>query len=739
MYLNDGDGTFTRQGAAAPDAILGHARGAAWGDYDNDGDLDLLVGIDGGSNMLFRNNGGGSWTNVAASLGIQNGTAATKSVSFADYDNDGDLDIYYANNSQANVLYRNNLDDSNYLKVNVVGLGSGYSPRDGIGTRIELWNSDMSTLLAIREVSGGEGYGNFPSRIQHFGLASGWGGGDGTYVVRAKFTSGIVVTRQGVVPTGETIVVGSTTLNQTIEITEAATVTLGNHAAGQEADKFSSNCVASVTGAELFAFQLVNNINRTPVVDKIKIQLSSVTGISDTDFGNLELFVDDNGDGTIDGSDTSGTVGGTGVVDAGVTTITFDGNFSIPASATVNYILKGDVTNLVAGDTVTIDLGPSDVLFTSGAVGIGGSNPTSVTHTASVSASALSFTNIAASAGVANTNSSTTGSVAFSDADNDGYVDVLFNGPNAGDPRLYLNNGDNTFAASSTFTALTFDRSIVFGDFNNDGRRDVAFTYFTKLHRNDTVPTFTDVTASSTLANANPEGAGWLDYDGDGWLDLVHPDGNSGSANLWRNNGDGTFSDWTFTAGLPTSGLGNGEWVLVGDYNTDGNTDIFYERGGPTGSLYLFRNNGDGTFADITPTSGLGSAVGIDYRAGFCLGDYDNDGDFDLFVSQVGANNTLYRNNGNDTFSNVTATSGDINTVVANSYGCSVGDFDNDGDVDIFVTNNGAADHLFRNNGDDTFTEIGASVGLGNNNPEIRISPVLLWRILIMTAIWMHL
>ncbi|NOR26068.1 MAG: hypothetical protein GQ542_17115, partial [Desulforhopalus sp.] len=109
---------------------------------------------------------------------------------------------------------------------------------------------------------------------------------------------------------------------------------------------------------------------------------------------------------------------------------------------------------------------------------------------------------------------------------------------------------------------LSYDRSIVFGDFNNDDKRDVAFTTYTKLHRNDTVPTFTDITASSTLANANPEGAGWLDYDGDGWLDFVHPDGSSGSANLWQNNGDETFSDQTGAAGLPTSGLGNGEWVL---------------------------------------------------------------------------------------------------------------------------------------------------------------------------------
>ncbi|MCP4594991.1 LamG-like jellyroll fold domain-containing protein, partial [Neptuniibacter sp.] len=220
LYLNAKDGTFTRQGSAACDADLGDTTGVAWGDYDNDGDLDLLLGNDGSANYLFRNDGGGAWTDVAGTLGIQNGTLESHSVSFADYDNDGDLDIYYNNSSAANALYRNNLDNDNYLKVKVVGAGRGNSPRDGIGTRIELWNSDESSLLAIREVSGGEGYGNFPSRIQHFGLASNWGGPSGSYVVKAKFTSGIVATRASVIPENESITIDVETLTNTIEIRE---------------------------------------------------------------------------------------------------------------------------------------------------------------------------------------------------------------------------------------------------------------------------------------------------------------------------------------------------------------------------------------------------------------------------------------------------------------------------------------------------------------------------------------
>ena len=153
-------------------------------------------------------------------------------------------------------------------------------------------------------------------------------------------------------------------------------VSLADHAAGQETDRFGTE--SAVTGAELFAFKLTNNTGSTITVDEVVFQLSSVTGISDTDFANLTIYVDDNGDGTIDGGETTGTVGGSGTVNAGVSTITFSTNFDISASTTVNYILKGDVSNLADDDTVTIDLGTSNVTLTSGTVG--GSDTTSVTH-----------------------------------------------------------------------------------------------------------------------------------------------------------------------------------------------------------------------------------------------------------------------------------------------------------------------------------------------------------------------
>ncbi|MGA1845120.1 MAG: DUF2341 domain-containing protein, partial [bacterium] len=154
-------------------------------------------------------------------------------------------------------------------------------------------------------------------------------------------------------------------------------VELGDHAAGQEPDAFTD--AASVTDAELFAFHLINRRGVTVEVDQIVFSLSAVSGIVQGDFSNLEIYVDTDNDGTLEaGEDTS--VGGTGVVDAGCTTITFSENFDIAALATVNYILLGDVANLVTGDTVTISLATANVTLVTDIAG--GVAPANATHLA---------------------------------------------------------------------------------------------------------------------------------------------------------------------------------------------------------------------------------------------------------------------------------------------------------------------------------------------------------------------
>ncbi|MCH8247650.1 MAG: VCBS repeat-containing protein, partial [Bacteroidetes bacterium] len=222
LYRNNGDNTFTEVVSFGISDDGGGYNGMAWGDYDHDGDLDLFVAHANSANQLFRNNGNSTFTDIAASVGL-NDAASNYGAVWADYDLDGDLDLFVGGSASNSKLFLNTQDDTDYLKVKVTGEGAGFSAKDGTGARVELYNSSGTTLHAVRELFGAEGFGSHSQRIQHFGLASAWGDGSGTYTVKVIFPSGTTVTRSNVVPTSESIVIGSTTLNNTIEITEVDT------------------------------------------------------------------------------------------------------------------------------------------------------------------------------------------------------------------------------------------------------------------------------------------------------------------------------------------------------------------------------------------------------------------------------------------------------------------------------------------------------------------------------------
>ncbi|MCC6369127.1 MAG: CRTAC1 family protein [Bryobacterales bacterium] len=239
-------------------------------------------------------------------------------------------------------------------------------------------------------------------------------------------------------------------------------------------------------------------------------------------------------------------------------------------------------------------------------------------------------------------------------------------------------------------------------------------------------------------------GAAFLDYDNDGWMDILVLSGSrlgdppkNASNRLYKNNRDGTFTDVTEKAGLFRTGYAYG--VTVGDFNNDGFEDIFVTYWGQN---VLYRNNGDGTFTDVTREAGLLSPASR-FGSGCAFVDYDRDGWLDLFVSnyvdfdirsvprpnQTGACNylgvhvncgprglpyghhLLYHNNGDGTFTDATAAAG-IDKV-AGGFGLTVAaaDFDNDGWPDIYVACDSTPSLLFRNNHDGTFTEEGLERG----------------------------
>jgi len=236
-------------------------------------------------------------------------------------------------------------------------------------------------------------------------------------------------------------------------------------------------------------------------------------------------------------------------------------------------------------------------------------------------------------------------------------------------------------------------------------------------------------------------GAAFFDYDGDGDLDLYILSGTPlpgfpydrwPTNVLYRNRGDGTFSDGTETTGVGHAGYGMG--AAVGDYDNDGDADLYVTNYGPN---VLYRNNGDGTFSDVTAEMRVGD-TGWGTNAAFV--DYDNDGDLDLYVANYlvfdldnpikcrqgtaraycgptaypGQSGILYRNDGEAPFADVTREAG-LFTYAGRQLGAVFGDLDNDGDPDLFVANDKTPNFLFWNNGDGTFTEAGLITGVAYN------------------------
>jgi tetratricopeptide (TPR) repeat protein len=225
---------------------------------------------------------------------------------------------------------------------------------------------------------------------------------------------------------------------------------------------------------------------------------------------------------------------------------------------------------------------------------------------------------------------------------------------------------------------------------------------------------FEDIAARMGLdKTSGGRGTAVFDYDNDGWLDIAITSAYGGS-NLYHNNGDGTFTDVSLSSGLDSAT--NTFAVVAGDYNNDGFTDLYITRAGfYVGEGQLFRNNGDGTFTDVTEQAGLKDVWGPAFTASWV--DYDGDGLLDLFVAnnlgglfERKTPNRLFRNNGNGTFTEVTEQAG-LKTIWP-TIGGAWGDYDNDGGMDLFLSNGLGRSQLFHNNGDGTFTDVSEMAGV---------------------------
>ena len=322
--------------------------------------------------------------------------------------------------------------------------------------------------------------------------------------------------------------------------------------------------------------------------------------------------------------------------------------------------------------------------------------------------------------------------VAFFDYDNDGWLDIfvlsgsrLDGAPANATNRLYKNNRDGTFSDVTEKSGLKrtgWASSVAVGDFDNDGNEDLFITYWGQnvLYRNNGDGTFTDVTKKAGLETKQTRwgsGCTFVDYNRDGLLDLfvarylefdmasVPPPGADsncnwkgvdvncgprglppGSVSLYRNNGDGTFTDVTAAAGLDKA---RGSYVMTtvaADFNNDGWPDVYAAC--DSSPSFLFRNNRDGTFTEIGLESGVALNEDGKEQAGMGVGtgDFDLDGNLDLFKTHFADDTSiLYSNDGKANFRDVTIPSGlGVETRYV-GWGAGIVDLNNDGLPDLFL------------------------------------------------------
>ena len=347
---------------------------------------------------------------------------------------------------------------------------------------------------------------------------------------------------------------------------------------------------------------------------------------------------------------------------------------------------------------------------------------------------------------------------AWGDYDRDGWLDLFVTGnldPNA----LYRNNGDGSFSLSAHSDQLNQPQApsggATWADYNNDGWLDLYIVNYgaNRLFRNDSGAGFTDVTLAAGVGdNGKGTSAAWGDYDGDGWLDLYltnwscYPecdpvDFTMQGDRLYHNNGDGTFTDVTLTLDYALT-LGAGFAPAFLDYDGDGDQDIYVVNDKMQNAIgnVLWRNDGAGcahwcwtNASRESNTDLLINGMGVD------AADYDNDGDLDLYITDMVYTMYLLRNDNGDFRSRAQSAGVAINLGpdAGVGWGAAFFDFDNDGWQDLYVASteyfqtfpelettfmNPRPDALFRNSGGLRFDDVSAQSGINQALPTLGVA-----------------
>ncbi|MCX6326225.1 MAG: FG-GAP-like repeat-containing protein [Bacteroidia bacterium] len=665
IYRNNGDNTFTEQTGIALTGVFQSS--VAWGDYDNDGDLDILLTGQNSSNQniskIYRNNGDNSFAGQTSIvlIGISYGSAA-----WCDYDNDSDLDILlsgYSNSGYVSKIYRNEILNQNIKPSDPAGLQS-YWNNDCI---IFKWSKSSDNTTPATAISYNLRIGTSP-------------GGNEVKSAQALPNGKLLLTNINNL-INDTCIILKLPFNKYYWSVQA--VDKGGLASSFAPEEITP--LASIQARDLQAFIKTGN--------SMLIRWKNGNGLRRVLFGRL--------------STTS--------------------EIAKPVNSTIYhaepYFGKGDQIETSGWYCMYNGIADSVIIY---GINEGYSYDIQVVEYTEINALPEYFNIIGnANPGVFSTSlfSEQTGialtgvnssSAAWGDYDNDGDLDILLTGMNSSYEKIssiFRNNGDNTFTRL-TGIALTgvYQSSVDWGDYDSDGDLDILLTGYSdsgpvsKIYRNNGDNTFIEQTGIA-LTGVYQSSIAWGDYDNDGDLDilLTGATGNSPNINpvskIYRNNNDNTFTEQTSIAltGVYSSSI---DW---GDYDNDGDLDILLT--GQAGSYpisKIYCNNGDNSFTEQTGISLPGIASGS-----IAWGDYDNDCDLDILLtgsSGSGLISKIYRNNGDNSFTE------QISIGLTGVAGSSVawGDYDNDGDLDILLTGyTGSVNisKIYRNNGDNSFTE----------------------------------
>lgn len=645
VFFNDGNGGFVFSQALAEEG----AQAPLLGDYDNDGDLDLLLStINPFQSLLFlyRNNGAGRFTRVSEAF--TRAEAGWTLGTWVDYDNNGYLDLFVGQSSESNPpiwLFRNQGNGNHWLKFRLAG---SHSNRSAIGAKVRIRATlGGRSVWQMREILGSlaaEDGGR-----AHFGL------GDAAKAeeVRIEWPSGNVQTLTDVA------------VDQILTVTEPlffrpehpvvtlhGTVTVTNLTAATARQWYFDNALlvgqtnriltlTHVLPDQAGRYSMVAQTGAGPVTNHIHVRVETqFTKILDGEIVDekrdnaLGNWFDANNDGLLDVFVQEGGGGGSSLF-LGRGGDAFQKVLDIPAihrATSAGFSAVADFDNNGHVDLFIPRRGAPDDLLRNDGQGM--------------------LTRVDAAVFNAPRGSSFCG--AWGDYDRDGRLDLLVGRGDSGRNALYRNEPGDTFRDVGTQEVgdllnsrqATWECSWV--DYNRDGAPDAAMVVSDRilLYRNNRDGTFSQVDAGSLSAVRHPFGEMWADYDNDGYLDvLTGKDTYDGAVTVLHRNLRGvTFQNMTAAAGIQF--VGDSSFGAWGDYDNDGHLDLLLT--GFTSKGYLYRNRGDGTFQSVDVANLLTDG---DARFAATWVDYNNDGFLDLFQACGGFNfttaNQLFRNNGN--------------------------------------------------------------------------------------------